>query len=179
MKTRDRTIRKGKGSMTAKTAVVIIAAVIIIGAVCISVAKSNRKFTVSDDIPFNKITEFYYTVSSSANPSYYQRYHFYADNDGWMFYHETRQGSHWPLTEKDATKQGTVKLAQQQVQQLEQLVAGGKVTKRTETAETGGKGPWMYLYWEGDKGKYQQFSFGDVSAHTAFENFCQQLESAQ
>ncbi|MBE6888323.1 MAG: hypothetical protein E7484_07940 [Ruminococcaceae bacterium] len=171
----DKTTGKGNGIMTPKVTVLIAAAVIIAAVVCLGFAKNKRELTVATDIPMDKITEFYYTESSSANPPYYQRYRFYTEGDSLWFYHETRQGSHWPLTEKDVTKQGTVQLTQQQIQQFSQLVAGGRVTKRTDTDESGDKGPWMYIYWDGDKGMYQQFSFADYSAQSGFESFCRQL----
>lgn len=174
----DKTTGKGNGIMTPKVTVLIAAAVIIAAVVCLGFAKNKRELTVATDIPMDKITEFYYTESSSANPPYYQRYRFYTEGDSLWFYHETRQGSHWPLTEADTVIScGAKELSQQEYEQFTACISGGRVTKREESTKSGSRGPWLYLYWKGDKGKYQQFSFADYSAQTAFEGLCEKLKA--
>jgi len=54
-------------------------------------------------------------------------------------------------------------------------VKGGKVEKRKEHLESGGSGPWLYLYWKGDKAKIQEFSFANLGKKTSFEEFCVKL----
>ena len=49
---------------------------------------------------------------------------------------------------------------------------GGTVTAREDSAESGGTGPWLYLYWTNDKSKYQQFSFESYATEAKFEEFC-------
>ena len=53
------------------------------------------------------VTEFYYTLSSSTNPPRFQRYRFYTAEGKYYFYHEKREGDHWPLREEDVTVSGT------------------------------------------------------------------------
>ena len=168
--------RKGRCSVK-MTGLIIIAAVIVV-AVAVFAAKGGRARTVGADIPLSDVTEFYYTVSASTNPAYWRQYRFYMEGEQWWFFHETRQGSQWPLTGADTvTDCGAQELSQQEYKQFVSSISGGKVTKRTENTESGGRGPWLYLYWKGDRGKYQQFSFADYSAQTAFEDFCAELKT--
>ncbi|MBR5306380.1 MAG: hypothetical protein IKU47_05600 [Oscillospiraceae bacterium] len=153
----------------------IVVAAVIVAAVFAFGAKGGRQRTVGTDILLSEVTEFYYTTAASANPASRQQYRFYMEGEQWWFSHEARQGSHWPLTEKDITACGAKQLSQQEYEQFTACISGGKVTKRTENADSGGRGPWLYLYWKGDKGKYQQFSFADYAAQTAFEQFCAAL----
>ena len=57
------------------------------------------------------------------------------------------------------------------------LLEGGRVKKRAETASAGSRGPWMYLYWNGDRSKFQEFSFASPGAQSAFEEFCGELKN--
>lgn len=138
-------------------------------------AAKGRQRTVGTDILLSDVTEFYYTTAASTNPASRQQYRFYMEGEQWWFYHESREGSHWPLTEKDITACGAKQLSQQEYEQFTACISGGSVIKRTENADSGSRGPWLYLYWKGDKGKYQQFSFADYAAQTAFEQFCAEL----
>ena len=49
---------------------------------------------------------------------------------------------------------------------------------QNQESETGGSGPWLYLYWKGDGGKYQEFSFLTVNEKNSFEEFCEELVTA-
>ena len=133
--------------------------------------------TVGRDIKIDDITEFYYTYSSSTNPPDYQRYRFYVDDGKYMFYHEARKGDHWPLTEDDITVSGKVELTEEQWKAFFELLNNGKVKKREEHLESGDPGPWLYLYWNGDKSKYQKFSFASLAERSAFEELCEELAS--
>ena len=135
--------------------------------------------TVGDDIAAEDITQFYYTYSSSTNPPKYQRYRFYAEDGAHWFYHEKREGRHWPLTEADITASGSVKLSDEQWAAFFDLVKGGKVEKRKEHLESGSSGPWLFLYWNGDRSKYQEFSFPSWGARKSFEEYCVRLKDAQ
>lgn len=132
--------------------------------------------TVGDAVDMQSITQFYHTVSTSANPAHYQRYHFYEENGAYFFFHETREGSRWPLTEADATEKGVVQLTDVQWAQLLESLEGGSVSKRGDSAVSGGSGPWMYLYWSGDRGKVQEFAFASYEKEAAFEEFCLRLK---
>ena len=151
----------------------IAVAVLIIAAF----AARGRQRTVGTDILLSDVTEFYYTTAASSNPASRQQYRFYMEGEQWWFYHESREGSHWPLNEKDITACGAKQLLQQEYEQFAESISGGSVTKRTENTDSGGRGPWIYLYWKGDNGKYQQFSFADYAAQTAFEQFCAELKA--
>ena len=65
---------------------------------------------VGKRIAKESVTDFYYTYASSTNPPDYQRYRFYTENGQYFFYHEKREGDHWPLTENDVTVSGTREL---------------------------------------------------------------------
>ena len=54
-------------------------------------------------------------------------------------------------------------------------VSGGSVTKRKESFESGGSGPWTFLYWKRDKGDWQVFSFADLDRQYAFKKLCDRL----
>ena len=164
--------REGKGYMKILAVAVVV---LVVAAVVAVLAAKDRQRTVGTDIPAAEITEFYCTTATSTNPAYWRQYRFYMEGEQWWFYHESREGSHWPLTEKDITACGAKQLSQQEYEQFAESISGGSVTKRTENADSGSRGPWLYLYWKGDEGKYQQFAFADYAAQTAFEQFCAAL----
>ena len=139
---------------------------------------SDRVYTVGTDVAFEAITDFYYTYATSTNPPEYQRYRFYVQAGERCFYHETREGDHWPLTEADATVSGTRALTEAEWAAFCDCLSGGAVRGRQETAESGDSGPWLYLYWDGDKGDIQEYTFADLEARAAFEAMCEQLSGA-
>lgn len=138
----------------------------------------NKKI-VGKNIAISDITEFYYTYATSTNPPDYQRYHFYIKNGEYFFYHEKREGNHWPLRESDKTVFGTVKLSEAEWTTFFDYLKGGKVKNREESLDSGDSGPWLYLYWKGDKSKCQEFSFESFEKKTAFEEFCFKLKKSQ
>ena len=165
--------KKGKGSMKIFAIAVVV---LVVAAVVAVLAAKDRQRTVGTDIPAAEITEFYCTTATSTNPAYWRQYRFYMEGEQWRFFHETRQGSQWPLTGADTvTDCGARKLSQQEYEQFAESISGGSVTKRTENADSGSRGPWFYLYWKGDKGKYQQFAFADYTAQQNFEQLCAEL----
>lgn len=129
---------------------------------------TNRK------IPAGDVTEFYYTYENINFDAFYQRYRFYTENGACLFYHETRERpkQYGPTTEQDITASGTVTLTAEEWNHFLELLKDGTVSKRGDSAESGGSGPWTYLYWKGDKGKYQEFAFASYGDRTAFEEFC-------
>ena len=160
-------MQKRKKLMSAVMIVVILAAVLLGGT-----GMLNGKKTVGKNIKIGDVKEFYYTYDASTNPPKYQRYRFYAEGGKYFFYHEKREGDHWPLTETDATVKGTVELTGTQWVDFFALITGGTVEKRTEHLESGNAGPWLYLYWSKDHGKIQEFSFATPEDRAAFRQFC-------
>ena len=79
---------------------------------------ANRPRTIGANIAAEDITQFYYTLSSSTCPPHRQRYHFYTENGKYFFYHETRAGHAWPLTEENITRFGTVELSPEQLNRV-------------------------------------------------------------
>lgn len=158
---------------------------IMIGWICVAIAVVsvvvtmiwivNRERTVGKDIIAEDITEFVYTRSASSAPPCYQRYRFYREDGTWMLYHETRKDSHWPLTEADIISSGSIGLTDSACAEWMAYLNGGMVKKRTKHTEAGGKGPWMYLYWNGDRSKYQEFSFASFTTRSSFEAYCEAL----
>jgi hypothetical protein len=132
---------------------------------------------VGTDVAMEDVTEFYYTVDASTDPPHYQRYRFYAEEGKYYFFHQKREGDHWPLTEDDATVTGTVELTDAEWGEFFACLRDGTVVKRTESLDSGGRGPWLYLYWNGDKSKYQEFSFASLDRRAAFEELCEKLAS--
>ena len=130
--------------------------------------------TFGADIGEDQFREFYYTFDSSAYPPDWQRYHFSKEDGNLVFHHETRKGTSWPLTEEDITVSGTFPLSEEEAASH---LEGGTVRAREEHLETGDAGPFLYLYWDGDQGDIQEFSFPDVSARLAFEAFCEDLRA--
>jgi len=139
-------------------------------------AAEKKELVVGKDIAMTEIKDFYYTINSSTNPPEFQRYRFTNKDGKYSFYHEKREGNHWPLKEKDITVSGTVELNAGQWQEFAGYIKDGEVTKRTDNATSGGKGPWLYLYWSKDKGTHQVFNFADYGKRQGFEKLCLQLK---
>ncbi|MBQ2601847.1 MAG: hypothetical protein II583_00355 [Oscillospiraceae bacterium] len=150
--------------------------VLLCTAALLFLASCGRERTLWKDISTEDFTEFYYTVSGSAYPPEFQRYRFYSEDGSVYFYHETREGDHWPLTENDVTVSGTMKLSDEQASAFFAALEGGTVKQRSEIDESGDSGPWLYLYWKGDKAKYQEFSFADYGAQSRFVELCLELK---
>ena len=139
----------------------------------------KNKWVVGEGIAFDDITEFYYTYDSSSYPPYYQRFRLYREDDRVLLYHETRKGGGWPLTEADITASGTLELTEAQREHIRACLAGGTVRAREDDPVDGDAGPWLYLYWTGDQGLYQEYTFPSWGARTDFEDFCAELRDAQ
>ena len=135
------------------------------------------KMIVGDDIALNEIKEFYYTYENINYDACYLRYRFYKENSKLMFFYEKRErpNDYGPATESDTTAKGEIELTQEQCSEFCELVKGGIVKKRGDNANSGDCGPWLYLYWKGDKDKYQEFTFESISKELDFEDYCSQL----
>lgn len=147
----------------------------IVMVILLVVLTDNRTLEVGKNIAADDITEFWYTRASSAYPPDYQRYRFYTEKGTHRFCHEKREGTSWPLAEANITLSGTVELSEKEWLEVLTYLNGGTVTKRVENRSAGGSGPWLYLYWQGDRSKYREFSFSSFSTQSAFEKFCAEL----
>ena len=130
---------------------------------------------VGKDFDLTEMTEFYCTYDSSTNPPEFRRYHFYRESEKYMFVYEEREGDHWPLTEEDISLFDKKEIHRTDWDVLMMCVSGGKVEKRKESTESGGRGPWYFLYWNGDKGENQVFSFDSQSSESSFNDLCEKL----
>lgn len=153
----------------------------IIFTLCFAFAcqKTQNTFIVGKDILPEDISEFYYTYSSSTFPPKYLRYRFYIQDEQYMFFYENREGKTFPLTESNITVSETVILSQEEWTTALNCLQGGKVEKRKDSTESGNAGPWMYLYWNGDRSKYQEFTFTSLDSEKAFESFCILLQNTK
>lgn len=134
---------------------------------------------VGRDVSKDSFNEFYYTYSKTVNPPKFQRYRFYMEDGKPMFYHEKREGEKVFLTEEDITVCGTMELSDEEWMTFWDYMCSGRVKKRENSVTSGGSGPWLYLYWDGDKEKYQQFSFNEEGMVLGFEEFCEGLKEKQ
>lgn len=139
----------------------------------------SKEKIVGADIKKEDITDFYYTEENINYDAFYQRYRIYDEDGKHMFFHETRErkGDYGPCTDVDTTLTGTIELTDDQWSQFYNIVSGGTVRAREESAESGGTGPWLYLYWTNDKSKYQEFSFSSYENEKKFVDFCVSLIS--
>ena len=138
----------------------------------------TAKETITNrNIPVEDVTEFYYTIDNINYNAFYQRYRFYREDGKYMFHHETRErpGEYGPTTEKDITDSGTFELSDAEWNDFLTYLKDGTVSARKDTAESGGSGPWTFIYWKNDKGKYQVFDFSSYEVQTGFEEFCSAL----
>ncbi len=154
---------------------IIPAALLTLALISMPGCMLKSEFTVGKDIKQADFTEFYYTVDSSTYPPEFQRYRFYTENGKYYFYHEKREGDHWPLTEADATIKGSIELTPDEWSVFWKLIEGGTVIRRSVSTDSGGRGPWLYLYWKKDRDEYQEFSFESYDKEGEFESFCEEL----
>lgn len=152
--------------------VAISAAVCVVGWMLL-----NNPKTVGTTIKEDDFKEFYYTYSTTVNPPEFQRYRIYIENGKKMFYHEKREGDKVFLTEDDITVSGEIELSSKEWETFWSFISGGTVENRKESTTSGGSGPWLFLYWNGDKDKCQQFSFADLEKENGFEEFCEELKN--
>lgn len=132
---------------------------------------------VGKDIKENDINEFYYTKENINYDAYYLRYLFYVKDGKRMFFFEERErkGDYGPTSEADVKAKAEFELSDDEWSEFISIINGGEVKAREENIETGGSGPWTFLYWSGDKGKYQEYSFESYGARVGFESFCEEL----
>jgi len=129
---------------------------------------------VGKNIKEDKIEEFYYTYSTSTNPAFYQRYYFHKVDEKWLFFHETREGSAFPLTEEYTTAKGETEITEEQYLRFYACIEKGVVTARKDNVNSGNDLS-FFLYWKGDKGKNQVFEFENQGKEQVFVKLCEEL----
>ncbi len=140
-------------------------------------AETSTDKMVGTDIPFENITDFYYTYDASTATPRYQRYRFYTEDGRHCFDHETREGGGWPQTEADVTCAGTLELTDGQWGTFCDLLNGGIARTRKEVLEDGAAGPWLFIYWTGGEMEGREFAFDPPGNVLAFEAFCAGLRA--
>ena len=145
------------------------------------VVKGTKETITNRKIPLDDVTEFYYTVENINYNAFYQRYRFYTEDGRYMFHHETRErpGKYGPTAEDDITNSGTFELTAEEWKEFLTFLKDGTVSARKDSGESGGSGPWTFIYWKNDKGKYQVFDFSSYDTKANFEEFCSSLAQAE
>ena len=139
--------------------------------------KETEETITNKKIPLADVTEFYYTCENINFDAFFQRYRFYREDGKYMFQHETREkpGEYGPTSEEDITGRGTFELTAEEWNEFLTFLKDGTVSARKDSGESGGAGPWTFIYWKNDKGKYQVFEFATYDARTRFEEYCSSL----
>lgn len=133
----------------------------------------KAKFVVGKDIKEEDISDFYFTNSGATYPPFFTRYHLHAQDNTYTFNYEKREGNSWPLREKDISASFEKTLSKQEWENFYEILSGGIVKKRTESVDCGGRGPYLFLYWKGDKAEYQEYSFENIEKQGEFEKLCE------
>ena len=107
---------------------------------CLAYAQAES--AVGTEIGPEDITDFYYTVDASVYPPFYQRYRFWQEDGKKWFFHETRQGEEWPLTEEHTVFSGTLEMSPENWSAFFSCLEGGTVRERSEEVLDGDSGPW-------------------------------------
>lgn len=149
--------------------IIVILIILLIG--------RKTEMIVGKDIKAEQISQFYYTYSNINYNAEYQRYRFYIEEGKNKFFHETRQnpGGYGFLTEDNTTRIGDYEINKQEWDSFIELISEGRVEKRTEKTESGDSGPWMYIYWDKDKDKYQEYYFDTYDKQLKFVEYCESL----
>ena len=161
---------RNKKMKTLIVSAVLLVAVIAVAGVIIAKVSGTRTVPVSTDN--TALSELYFTRASSTYPPYYQRYKIHLKDGRYMLYHEKREGERFPLTEEDITVSGDIELSEKELSALFACLEGGKAKKPADTAESGGDGPWVYIYYEKDPKKQLEFSFASPEKEAEFEKLC-------
>ncbi|MBQ6375274.1 MAG: hypothetical protein IJJ45_12410 [Clostridia bacterium] len=142
---------------------------------CAIPATAQAAFVVDADIAMADITGFDYTIDVPLAESFFLRYRFYTQDGDRLFYHESKQGGAWPLTEDDIVLSGTAALSDGEWAAFCDCLRGGTVSGPDDEVLDGDSGPWMELYWTGDERQYRGFAFASQSAQAGFEALCSKL----
>ena len=135
------------------------------------------RYIIGNKVKESMVYDFYYTEENINYNAFYLRYRFYREDDRYYFFYDIRkkENDYGPATEQDRIVFGTIELEYYQWEKFIDTIASGKVEKRKQSNETGDRGPWTYLYWEGDKDINQQYSFGSYEKQQQFIELCEEL----
>lgn len=142
-----------------------------------SAAEEALKMTQAD-IYLEEITDFYYTAANSENNSGYLRYRFYVKDGSYFFSFDKRDANGNYAAAEGESGNGNVSLNTEERLAFFKLIQTGSIKARDESSESGGSGPWMYLYTE----KYPDglvFHFASATEQTAFEEYCAELAARE
>ncbi len=163
-----------------------IGGVILAMVCCLSLfggcGKSRGEETITNRaIPLEDVTDFYYTYENINFNAYFQRYRFYREDGKYYFLHETRErpGQYGPATEADVKRAGTFEITAEEWKDFLAYLKDGTVSAKTDSAASGGSGPWTFLYWKNDKGRDRAFAFPDHDTRNRFEAFCASLAQGE
>ena len=117
----------------------------------------NGPKIVGTDVKIDDITEFYFTYDSSTNPPQFQRYRFSVKNGAYQFYHEKREGNHWPLREKDITVSGTKELSLEEWKTFFDYLKDGKWKRGKSILNPAEGGPGCFYTGKGTSPKSRSF----------------------
>ena len=130
------------------------------------------------NVQVSDVVDFYYTYEWTGYNAEYLRYRFYIEDGKRLFFHEARKvkEDYGPASEKDVIAKGTYELTQKEWDQFLDLIKDGSIHDPEESTSTGGKGPWLYLYYQkGDDVKRMAYEFNPYSKVMEFEEFCESL----
>lgn len=156
--------------------------VLLSSLLCLTAALAGsgaKALTVGADIAPQDILQFYWTYDASTYPPRYQRYRFFVEDGKHLFFHETREGDHWPLTEADASVTGQMELTADEWQAFLDCLSGGTAVQWEDPILDGDAGPFLFLYWQGDGGVSHGFSFASRGESAAFEDLCEVLKERE
>lgn len=123
-----------------------------------------------------RFRDFYFTYASTTAPPMFRRYRIFVDGERRSFYHEKREGDNVFLKEDDITISGTIELTDEEWQKFWAVIEDGVVSERTEDTRTGGAGPWLFIYWDGDGGTKQVLDLAEPDAAMELEKLCEELK---
>ena len=94
-----------------------------------------------------------------------------------MFFHETRQvkDDYGPASEKDTTRKGCFEMTGEEWKEFLGFLSQGEARPRSDSAEAGDAGPWLYLYLKNGDSRGLEFHFSSVSALGDFEAWCEDM----
>ena len=153
--------------------------VLIMGLIALLFGGCAAEKTVGRNIKLKDVTEFYRTDSAMTDPPRSQRYHFHIEDGKYLFTHEKREGASFFDTNSEADESGTLEMTEEEWEVFLETLEGGTVVRRDDPMLSDGKNTALYIYWTGDKGEWQVFSFADNTKYAAFESLCFELKGRE
>ena len=129
-------------------------------------------------VDLTDVVDFYYTYEWIGYNAEYLRYRFYTEDGRHYFFHEARkvEEDYGPAGKDDVTSIGTAELSQEEWDKFLGLIKDGKISKPEESASTGDKGPWLYIYYtKGNDTQRMAYTFDPYISVEDFEEYCESL----